>query len=129
MTQQADVSGNWLYIYSGRQFTEKNPDITKVGKDDPFESVHCIRLNQITGVKIDYTYGNENIVIYANGHAYPIQCSFGERNCYRINTHSEFVSKLQNALGLSAEHVWDMNKRSEQTALASQRADELQDDV
>ena len=120
---QADVSGNWLYIFSGREFQQKNPDMTQVGKEDPFQVVHCIRLDQITGVKVDHVFEDQSVTIYANGHPYPIHCTFGRRNCYRINCHNDFVQIIARAVGLSPENIWALDKRNEQTALSETRGD------
>jgi hypothetical protein len=121
---QVEVSGNWVYVYSGRTINEKHPNLTEVGYNDPFEVVHCIRLDKITGLKVDHVFEEMSVTIFAEGHVYPIRLTFGSRNCYRINCHGAAVCKLQDALGIPREFVWDMNKRSEQTALSVQRADE-----
>lgn len=120
---QVDISGNWLYVYSGREFRMKNPDMTKVGEEDPFQVVHCIRLDQITGVKVDHIFEDQSITIYANGHQYPIRLTFGQRNCYRINCHGAATTKICDALGIPREFIWDMNRRNNQTALSEQRID------
>jgi hypothetical protein len=126
---QVEISGNWVYVYSGRTMNEKNPDLKEVGYKDPFEVVHCIRLDKITGLKVDHVFEDMSVTIFAEGHPYPIRLTFGSRNCYRINCHGAAVCKLQDALGIPREFVWDMNKRSEQTALSVQRADEAQEET
>jgi hypothetical protein len=125
---QVDISGSWVYIYSGREFREKNPNMNEVGENDPFEVVHCIKLDQITGIKVDHVFEDQSITIFANGHPYPIRCTFGRRNCYRINCHGEFVSKISEALGIPPAFIWNMERRGKQTALSSQRVDEMETD-
>lgn len=122
---QADVSGNWLYIYSGREFSTKNPDMTQIGEKDPFQVVHCIRLDQITGVKVDHVFDDQSITIFANGHIYPIRCTFGARNCHRINCHGMFLDKITDVLGLCRSRIWDLERRHKETALSETRADWL----
>ncbi len=121
---QVEVSGNWVYVYSGRTTNEKNPDLKEVGYKDPFEVVHCIRLDKITGIKVDHVFEDQSLTIFAEGHPYPIRLTFGRRNCYRINCHGAAVCALQDALGISREFVWGLDRRSEQTALSVQRGDE-----
>lgn len=123
---QVEISGNWVYVYSGRQTQEKNADPKEVGYKDPFEVVHCIRLDKITGLKVDHAFEDMSVTIFAEGHPYPIRLTFGYRNCYRINCHGATVCKLGDALGISREYIWGMDRRSEQTALSVQRVDELQ---
>jgi hypothetical protein len=117
---QAHRDGPFLYIYSGRDSYEKNPDPSKVGEKDPFSRVHCIRIDAITSVENDQK--NCTVTIWVGMR--PIYCSFGTRNCYKINCHGAFLHVLAEALGLSPEMIWDMNKRNEQTALSVQRCDE-----
>ncbi len=121
---QVEVSGNWVYVYSGRRTNETNPDSKEVGLKDPFEVVHCIRKDKITGIKVDHVFENCSLSIFVEGHSYPIYLTFGRRNCYRLNCHGEAVCKLQDALGIPREFVWGLDRRSEQTALSVQRADE-----
>lgn len=123
---QADISGNWVYIYSGREFHKKNLKMNEIGEKDPFEVVHCIKLDQITGVKVDHVFEDQSITIFANGHPYPIFCTFGMRNCHRINCHGKFVTTICEALGIPAPFIWDMDRRTKETALSSQRADEIE---
>lgn len=117
---QAEIQGDWLYIYKGRMIREKNPDLTEIGKEDSFSTVIPLRISAITGMEVD----NKELTckIYAQGFQYPILCEFGQRNPYRINCHGLFVATLQKALGLSAEHVWGLDRRSEQTAQSVPRA-------
>ena len=124
---QVEISGNWVYIYSGREFLMKNPDMTKVGFEDPFQVVHCIKLDEITGMKMDHVFEDQSVTLFVRGHPYPIRLSFGRRNCYRINCHGEAVCKLGDALGIPREFLWGLDRRSEQTALSVQRADEQTD--
>lgn len=121
---QVEISGNWVFVYSGRTTRETNPDLNEVGYKDPFEVVHCIRLDKITGIKVDQMFEDRSLTIFAEGHTYPIRLTFGRRNCYRLNCHGEAVCKLQDALGIPREFIWDMDRRSEQTALSVQRGDE-----
>lgn len=123
---QADVSGNWLFIYSGREFRMKNPDMAQVGQEDAFQVVHCIRLDQITGVKVDHVFEDQSITIFANGHPYPIRMTFGRRNCYRISCSGEAICKICDSLKIPREFIWDMERRNSQTALSEQRSDWLQ---
>lgn len=120
---QVDVSGNWLYIFSGRELDTKNADLKQIGQEDPFEAVHCIRLDQITGVKVDHVFEDQSITIYVNGHQYPIRLTFGRRNCYRINCHGQATTKICDALGIPREFIWNLRRRDEQTALSEQRSD------
>ena len=123
---QCEIKGEWVYIYSGRtsMWKEDSEQYKKdpIGKNDPFTTFHAIRLNSITGLKVD---DDEYVVtIYANGHQYPIRVTFGQRNCYKINTHNAFACKLADALGLDRMFMFDLHRRNEQTALAVQRGDE-----
>jgi hypothetical protein len=102
-----------------------NPDVKEVGFKDPFEVVHCLRLDKITGIKVDHVFENCSVCIFVEGHSYPIYLTFGTRNCYRLNCHNEAVCKLGDALGISRECIWVLDRRSEQTALSVQRADEM----
>ena len=121
---QVEISGNWVYVYSGREYLEKNPDPKEVGFNDPFEVVHCIKLDEITGMKVDHVFEDQRIDIFVRGHMYPIRLNFGRRNCYRINCYGHAVSKLGDALGIPREFLWDLRRRDQQTALSVQRSDE-----
>lgn len=124
---QVEISGNWVYIYSGREFRLKEPDMTKVGFEDPFQVVHCIKLDEITGMKVDHVFEDQTVTLFVRGHQYPIRCTFGRRNCYRINCFGAFVVKLGDALGIPRPFLWDLERRDEQTALSVQRSDEQTD--
>ena len=117
---QAHCEGPYLYIYSGREYDTVNPDMTKVGQEDPFSKVQCIRLDSITSVDFDHKYFTVTLWIGAR----PIHCSFGNRNCYKINCYGAFVDVLTEALSLSREHIWNLQRRGSQTALSVQRGDE-----
>ena len=121
---QAHWEGQYLYIYSGREIPERNPDMTQVGEKDPFSKVQCIKISSITSVDVDHKHFTVTIWIGAR----PIHCSFGDRNCYKINCHGAFLSVLQEALGLKAEYVWGLDRRNSQTALSVQRGDERYDE-
>ena len=121
---QAHWEGQYLYIYSGREIPEKNPDMSQVGEKDPFSKVQCIKISSITSIDIDHTHFTITLWIGAR----PIHCSFGNRNCYKINCHRAFLGVLQEALGVKAEYVWDLNRRNSQTALSVQRGDERYDE-
>lgn len=121
---QAHREGPFLYIYSGRDYYEKNPDMTKVGEKDPFSRVQCIPIANITSVDLDHKHFTITLWVGSR----PIHCSFGRRNCYKINCHSAFVEVLTEALGLSREMIWDFNKRNDQTALSVQRCEESNGD-
>jgi hypothetical protein len=125
---QVEVSGNWVYVYSGRTTQGKNADPKDIGYNDPFEVVQCIRLDKITGLKVDHGFEETSLTIFAEGHAYPIYLTFGQRNCYRLNCHGAAVCKIGDALGIPREFIWELNRRSEQTALSVQRADEMEVD-
>lgn len=117
---QVEWKGTYLYLYSGRQYAKANPDMTQVGQEDEFTNVQCIKIKSITSVDIDHKHFTVTIWIGAR----PIYCSFGERNCYKINCHGAFVEVLQKALGIEREYVWGLNRRNSQTALSVQRGDE-----
>lgn len=121
---QAHWEGQYLYIYSGREYQEKNPDLSKVGQEDPFSKVQCIRVESITAVDVDHKEFTITIWIGQR----PIHCSFGDRNCYKINCHGAFLEVLTQAMSLNREYLWNLNRRSSQTALSVQRGDEHQDE-
>jgi hypothetical protein len=120
---QADLSGNFLYIYSGRNPKYMNPETqqTIYKLEDPFAKVQIIRIDKISNVEIDYK--EENLKIYVSGMNYPIFCSFGERNCYRINCFYEFVNAIQTALQCDFDKANNLDKRNEQTGLSVQPSD------
>lgn len=121
---QAHWEGQYLYIYTGREIPEKNPDMSQVGEKDPFSKVQCIKISSITSVDIDHTHFTITLWIGAR----PIHCSFGNRNCYKINCHRAFLGVLQEALGLKPEYVWGLNRQNLQTVLSVQRGDERYDE-
>ena len=121
---QAHWEGQYLYIYSGREFQTKNPDMTKVGQEDPFSKVQCIKLDTITSVDVDQKHHTITIWIGSR----PIHCSFGTRNCYKINCHGAFLEVLTEALGLNRQYIWNLERRNSQTALSVQRGDECYDE-
>jgi len=116
--------GQYLYIYSGREIPERNPDMTQVGEKDPFSKVQCIKISSITS--IDVNHADFTITIWIG--ARPIHCSFGDRNCYKINCHGAFLKVLQDALNLNPQFVWGLDRRNSQTALSVQRGDERYDE-
>ena len=99
---QADFDDTWFYVYSGRNQTSSNP---AAEPHDPFAVVRAVRLDMITGWENDDK--NHEIRIYARGNS-PIVCTFGYGGCHTINIHCAFLSKLQEALGLDGDRVWDM---------------------
>lgn len=117
---QAELSGNFLYIYSGRNPLTWNPATEQIiyKMDDPFAKVQCIRVDMISTVEIDYK--EENLKIYVNGMPYPIFCSFGTRNCYRINCFHAFVDIVSKAMKFSGDYSLNLERRNEQTALSVQ---------
>lgn len=117
---QVHWEGPYLYIYSGREFQTKNPDMTKVGQEDPFSKVQCIRLDSITSVEVDHKHFTITLWMGAR----PIHCSFGDRNCYKINCHGAFLEVLIEALHLNRQFLWNLERRNSQTALSVQRGDE-----
>lgn len=117
---QAHWEGQYLYIYSGREYQTANLDKSQVGKEDTFSKVQCIKLDSITSVDIDQTQFTITIWVGAR----PIHCSFGNRNCYKINCHGAFLEVLIEALHLNRHFVWDLKRRNSQTALSVQRGDE-----
>lgn len=124
VAMQAEWEGQYLYIYSGREIHEKNPDMTQVGQKDSFAKVQCIKLDSITSVDVDHT--RFTITIWVGTR--PIHCTFGTRNCYKINCHGAFLSVLLEALRLNARYVWGVDRRNSQTALSVQRGDECYDE-
>ena len=121
---QAHWEGQYLYIYSGREYQTKNPDMTKVGQEDPFSKVQCIKIDSITAVDVDQKHQTVTIWVGAR----PIHCSFGNRNCYRINCHGAFLEVLTEALHLNRQFLWNLERRNSQTALSVQRGDETYDE-
>ncbi len=121
---QIEYEGRFLYFYSGRDYDCKNPDMNDVGEKDPFSKVHCIAVDAVTGVEIDQK--ECTVKLYVKGHTYPIYCTFGSRNCYKINCFGNFIEVLHSALNLSRDKVWNLHRRSEQTALSVQRKDEME---
>ena len=121
---QAHRQGQYLYIYSGREIQEKNPDMSKVGQEDPFSHVQVIRIESIKSVDIDQKHKTITIWIGAR----PIHCTFGDRNCYRINCYGAFLDVLTEAMSLNREYVWDFKRRNSQTALSVQRGDDRDED-
>jgi hypothetical protein len=119
---QVEWKGQYLYLYSGRNIQCKDED--EIGQKDPFSKVQCIRIDSITGVEIDHT--NFTVNLFVTGHPYPIHCSFGDRQCHKMNCHAIFIEKIMNALDLDREMVWDLNRRNKETALSSQRKDEME---
>lgn len=121
---QAEYKGRFLYLYSGREYRSKDPDMNKVGKEDPFATVQCIPVDAITGVEINHSQFTVNL--FVKGFPSPIFCSFGCRNCHKINCHTAFVEVISQALSLDREKIWNMNRRNEEVALSSQRKDEME---
>jgi len=116
---QAEHTGPFLYIYSGRAFLTKEPDRTKVGQEDPFSKVECVRIDSITSVVVDHK--DFTITLWTG--ARPIHCSFGDRNCYKINCFHAFLDVLAQCLHLPPQNLFDLGRRNEQTALSVQRGD------
>lgn len=121
---QIEYTGRFLYLYSGREIHYKDPGMNEVGNKDPFSKVQCIAVDAVTGVEIDHK--EFTVKLYVKGHTYPIHCSFGDRNCYKINCFGAFLEVLQRALCLDPEMIWNLQRRSEQTALSVQRKDEME---
>jgi hypothetical protein len=121
---QAEWEGQYLYIYNGRDIQRSNADMTQVGKEDPFSRVQCIKVESITTVDIDHKHFRITIWVGPR----PIYCSFGNRNCYKINCFTAFLGVLQQALSLRVERVWELHRRNSQTALSVQRGDECYDE-
>ena len=121
---QLETTGRFLYLYSGRQFLCKDPNMNEVGREDPFSKVQCIAIDAVTGVEIDHK--NLTVKLFVKGFTYPIFCSFGERNCYKNNCFTDFLATLQRALYFDVGMVWDLQRRSEQTALSVQRKDDME---
>ena len=121
---QAHWQGQYLYLYSGRNIQEKNADMTKVGKEDPFAKVQCIRIDSITSVDVYHTQFTITLWIGQR----PIHCSFGDRNCHKINCHAAFLTVLAEALHFNAQFVWGMDRRNSETALSVQRGDTRYDE-
>jgi hypothetical protein len=117
---QVEWEGQYLYLYSGRKYATANPDMTQIGKEDEFTKVQCIKINSITSVDIDHKDFTVTIWVGAR----PIHCSFGDRNCYKINCHGAFVEVLTEALSFDRERIWNLGRRNSQTALSVQRGDE-----
>ena len=99
---QGDFDDTWFYIYSGR---DQISSIPETEPNDPFAIVRAVRLDMITGWENDMK--NCEIRIYARGNS-PIVCTFGYGGCHTINCHGAFLCKLQEALKLDGDRVWDM---------------------
>ena len=129
---QADISGNHLFIYSGRNPVTMNPETRKIiyKIDDPFAEVKVIRIDKISCVDINHK--EQTLKIYVDGVYYPIFCSFGERNCYRINCFFAFLDVIQSALKHDYTKANKLECRNEQTGLSVQpseiRDEEYSDD-
>lgn len=125
---QADISGNHLFIYSGRDPRTINPETRKIvyKMDDPFAEVKIIRIDKISCVDINYK--EQNLKIYVDGMYHPIFCSFGEHNCYRINCFYAFVEVVQKGLQCDWNKANNMECRNEQTGLSVQPSDILDDE-
>ena len=121
---QVEWKGQYLYLYKGRECHILNPKMNEVGKDDPFSTVQCIKIDTITSVDIDHKRFQVTLWVGQR----PIHCSFGDRNCYKINCFGAFVEVLLEALNLDRDHVWNLERRNSQTALSVQRGDELNDE-
>ena len=124
---QADISGNHLFIYSGRNPMYWNPETkTTIYKiDDPFAKVQIIRIDMISNVEIDYK--EMTLKIYVSGMSYPIYCSFGERPCYKINCFHAFLDVIQKALKYDFDRGFKMERRNSQTELSVQPEDVLRE--
>lgn len=120
---QLEKKDNYLYLYSGRQYMEKNPDITKVGEEDPFAKVQIIKIDSITGVEIDHK--DQTVTLWCGTR--PIYCSFGYRNCHRLNCFYAFLDVLIEAWPFDPQMVYSMKRRNSETALAIQRGDEMEE--
>ena len=124
---QAELSGNFLYIYSGRNPMYCNPEtketIYKI--NDPFAKVQCIRIDKISNVEIDYK--EQSLKLYVMGMPYPIFCTFGERNCYRINCFYAFVDVISKAMKFTGDYSMNLERRDSQTALSYQPEDVLRE--
>lgn len=121
---QAEVKGDFIYLYSGRNIENlSHPEVK-----DPFARVKAVRISAITGAEIDYQ--NEQVILYAQGFHCPIYCTFGDRNCHRINCFYDFVPIIQKALGLDYDLTTDLKRRNSETSNAITRADQklLDDD-
>ena len=121
---QADLSGNYLFIYSGRNPKTMNPETNQIiyKMDDPFAEVKIIRIDKISSVDINYK--EENLKIYISGMPYPIFCNFGTRSCYRINCFYAFVDVIQKALAYDFDKGFNIDRRNSQTGLCVQPGDE-----
>lgn len=118
---QADLSGNFLFIYSERYATKCNPETKEsiYQLDDAFGEVKIIRIDKISCVDVDFN--NMTLKIHVDGMSYPIYCSFGERNCYKINCFHDFLDVIHKALKCDYTKGFDILfgiKRDKQTQLS-----------
>ena len=120
---QADLSGNYLFIYSGREPKTMDPETKQViyKLNDPFSKVHAIRIDCISSVEVDYS--EYSIRLFIKGHLYPILCTFGERNCHKINCFYTFLDVIHKALQYDWDKGFNLDKRDNETALSVQPQD------
>jgi hypothetical protein len=114
---QAEAKGDFLYIYSGRNIVNRSAKEV----DDPFSTVQAIRISQITSVEFDDN--NFTGKIYISGASYPIYCTFGERNCHKINCFFAFRDIVFKAVGLDHSMIYELAKRDSEVSAAITRAD------
>lgn len=115
---QCEIRGDWVYILSGRLIYDKRPESEP---HDPFETVHVIHKSRITGIRVNHR--DFTVDIFVEGHTCHIHCSFGYRNCHKINTHGMFVQKLVELLGLDTSLIWCDNVRDPEVSNAMTRED------
>lgn len=125
---QVELSGNHLFIYSGRDPERRNPTTNKIiyELNDPFSRVQIIRVDKISSVEIDYS--EEYFKLNIEGFQYPILCTFGNRNCYRINSFYEAIDVIKEALKYDHDKGCNMNRRSKNTSLCVQPADVMREE-
>lgn len=120
---QAEVVGEWVYLYSGRRIVRvSDPEST-----DPFSQVHAIRISAITGFKYDNS--DYTCTLFANGHSYAITSTFGYCLNSQINASAHYIIPIAKALNLNMDSIFDMNRRSDLTAAARSRAEDLDNTI
>lgn len=116
---QVDVSGSWIYVYSGRDVVDTSAPQEK----DPFACVRCISTHAITELLFD---DKEMTIRIGVGSSY-VYIDFGNRSNARVNAYFNMKPRILEAMerwGLDRGYAENLDRRSDLAAAQRTRADD-----
>lgn len=116
---QVDISGSWIYMYSGRNVRDESEPEEK----DPFACVRCISTHAITEVLFD---DKEMTIRISVGSSF-VYIDFGTRSNARVNAYWNTKEKLLDVMdrwGIDRRYAENLDRRSDLTAAQRTRADD-----